>query len=104
LLAAIMLGALALRLTDRHTWYWIDEGLSLGISDRSPAAIWRVLRQDGSPPLYYLILSGWTRVFGASPAATHLLSTIFALGCIPAALLVTWRAARNERAAWIAAA
>ncbi len=103
LLAAILLVALGLRLLDRSTWYWIDEGLSIGISDRSPLGIWRVLRQDGSPPLYYTLLSGWTQVFGQSPGATHALSMIFALACIPVALVATWRATSNERAGWIAA-
>ena len=36
--------------------FWIDEGLSVGIADRPLLDIPGVLRQDGSPPLYYVLL------------------------------------------------
>ena len=36
--------------------FWIDEGLSVGIADRPLTDIPGVLRQDGSPPLYYVLL------------------------------------------------
>jgi hypothetical protein len=42
-----------------------------------------VLKQDGSPPLYYMLLGLWIRAFGDGERATHLLSVIFALACIP---------------------
>src|SRR3954464_12829729 len=36
--------------------FWIDEGLSVGIADRPLSAIPHALREDGSPPLYYVLL------------------------------------------------
>src|SRR5215216_3967520 len=46
--------------------------------DEPPAGAGRVLRavllSDTSPPLYYLLLNGWTRLFGTSDAALRLFS------------------------------
>jgi len=46
-----------------------------------------VLREDGSPPLYYMTLHVWMKAFGDSEEATHALSVIFATLCIPGRLL-----------------
>ncbi|HEY2200393.1 MAG TPA: glycosyltransferase family 39 protein [Solirubrobacteraceae bacterium] len=70
--------------------YWMDEGLSVGISSHSLLSIPSVLRHDGSPPLYYLMLHVWMSVFGSSESATHALSLVFALLCIPAGMWVAW--------------
>ena len=61
-----------------------------------------MLREDGSPPLYYLLLAVWTRLFGTGEQATHALSLTFALLAIPAAFWVA-DAIFGRRAAWIAA-
>ena len=45
--------------TSSSVGYWIDEGLSVGIADRPLTDIPGVLRQDGSPPLYYMLLHFW---------------------------------------------
>jgi len=94
--------SLLLRSTALHGRYWIDEGLSVGIAsfplDEIPAA----LRQDGSPPLYYLLLGVWTRLVGDGEARTHALSLLFALLSVPAAFLLA-RALFAERVAWCAA-
>jgi hypothetical protein len=70
--------------------FWIDEGVSVGIASHSLTGIPGLLRQDGSPPLYYLMLHEWIRVFGSSVAATHALSVLFALLAIPAGLWAGW--------------
>ena len=70
--------------------YWIDEGLSIGIASHDFFDIPGVLRQDGSPPLYYLLLNLWTGVFGTSEEATHALSLTFATLTIPAGLWAGW--------------
>src|SRR5436189_269824 len=48
------------------TGYWIDEGISVGISSHPLSKIPQLLREDGSPPLYYVLLHGWIRLFGTS--------------------------------------
>lgn len=70
--------------------YWIDEGLSVGIASHGFFDIPGVLRQDGSPPLYYMLLSLWTGVFGTSEEATHGLSLVFSTLAIPAGLWAGW--------------
>ena len=70
--------------------YWIDEGLSVGIAEHGFFDIPGVLRQDGSPPLYYMLLSLWTDVFGTSEEATHALSLLFSTLSIPVALWAGW--------------
>jgi mannosyltransferase len=64
--------------------YWIDEGISVGISSHHLADIPGLLRQDGSPPLYYLLLHFWISGFGSSEHSTHLFSAICAVLCVPA--------------------
>jgi len=94
--------SLALRTQAIHARFWIDEGLSVGISSHPLLDIPGVLRQDGSPPLYYMLLSVWMDVFGSGEARTHAMSIAFALMTIPVAWL-GGRALFGDRAAWIAA-
>jgi hypothetical protein len=101
-LAGLVALSLLLRSTALHAHYWIDEGLSIGISSHPFADIPGVLRQDGSPPLYYLLLSLWMGLFGDGEAHTHALSLAFALATVPVAF-VGARALFGERAGWIAA-
>ncbi len=70
--------------------FWMDEGLSTGISSHSLTAIPGVLRHDGSPPLYYLLLHVWMSMFGMTEAATHSLSLVFGLLTIPVGLWAGW--------------
>ena len=61
-----------------------------------------VLRQDGSPPLYYVLLNLWMPLAGHSEAGTHALSLLFALLCVP----VAWWGGRllfGSRTRWMAA-
>nr|MDQ3640403.1 glycosyltransferase family 39 protein [Actinomycetota bacterium] len=86
----------------RHVWFWLDEGISVGISSHRLTMIPELLRQDGSPPLYYLLLHGWMSVLGTSEAATHVLSLLFALATVPTALWAGW-SLFGRRAGWMAA-
>ena len=45
---------------------------------------------DGSPPLYYMLLSVWIDVFGDGPADTQSLSMFIALLAIPGGLWAGW--------------
>jgi mannosyltransferase len=90
-LATAVAVSLALRVGELHTGYWIDEGIAVGIASHHLADIPGALVQDGSPPLYYLLLHGWIALFGATEAATRTLSLLFALATIPAA----WWAGRT---------
>lgn len=56
-----------------------------GVSPGSPRRVVRaVLRSDTNPPLYYLLLYGWTRVLGTGDDVLRLFSVLCALACFPA--------------------
>jgi mannosyltransferase len=101
-LLVLTLLAVALRVSELGIGFWIDEGLSVGISDRPLGDIPHALRLDGSPPLYYLLLHVWMALFGTSEEATRVMSLVFVVAMVP----VSWWAARmlfGTRAAWMAA-
>jgi mannosyltransferase len=69
---------------------WMDEAITTGISSHSLAQIPGILRHDGSPPLFYLLLHFWMQAFGDAPAATHALSLLFGLATVPLGLWAGW--------------
>jgi hypothetical protein len=84
-LPALALLSLYIRTRQLHGGFWIDEGISVGIAHAHWTSIPHLLRQDGSPPAYYMLLGLWIRLFGDSEAATHTLSLVFGIACIPLA-------------------
>jgi mannosyltransferase len=81
---ALTVASLLLRVGQVHFHYWIDEGISVGIASHPLGHLPELLREDGSPPLYYLMLHGWMQLFGRGEVATHVLSLIFAVAAVPA--------------------
>ncbi len=81
----ILLMALSAFLRTRYLsgQFWMDEGITTGISLHPLTQIPGVLRYDGNPPLYYMLLHIWMQWFGDSEAATHSLSLVFGLLTIP---------------------
>jgi mannosyltransferase len=102
LLCALLALSLFIRTRNLDAWFWIDEGLSVGIASHPFADIPGVLGQDGSPPLYYMVLNIWLDVVGRSEVETHLLSLGFALLCVPAGLWSGW-SLFGPRTGWICA-
>lgn len=101
LLALAGLSAL-LSLQDQNVSLWVDEAQSIGIASHPLAEHPELLAQDGSPPLYYVLLHGWMALFGTSAAAVRSLSLVFAVVTVP----VAWWMARSlfgSSVAWIAA-
>ena len=98
--ALLVLTALsvALRTGALDAGFWIDEAIAVGIASHDPAEIPGLLRQDGSPPLYYLLLHAWMGVAGTGEVATRSLSLLFAAAAVPAA----WWAAGGRAAAVVA--
>ena len=85
LVGSLIVLALALRVPFLGRAYWIDEGISVGISSHHLSQIPTLLTRDGSPPLFYFLLHFWMLVFGKSELATHLLPLSFSLVAIPLA-------------------
>jgi uncharacterized membrane protein len=103
-LLALVVGSAFLRSRAITAKFWIDEGLSVGIAHHPLLDIPSVLRQDSSPPLYYLALHVWMWLTGGDgEARTHALSLLFAVATVP----VGWWGARRlfgERSGWATAA
>jgi hypothetical protein len=70
--------------------FWMDEAITTGIASHPLSQIPGLLRQDGSPPLYYFLLHFWMQAFGSGEAATHALSLLFGLLTIPAGMWAGW--------------
>src|SRR3712207_4509757 len=90
----VLLGLLAvslyLRTDSLGESLWMDEGLSIGIASQPLFDIPGVLRVDGSPPLYYMLLSAWMDVIGSGPGETQGLSVLIALAAVPGGLWAGW--------------
>jgi mannosyltransferase len=90
LVGALTLISLYLRTRALGASLWMDEGLSIGIASQPFFDIPGVLRQDGSPPLYYMLLHGWMELVGNGPAETQGLSAAIALLAVPGGLWAGW--------------
>jgi len=102
-LGALVAISLLLRTTELGIGFWIDEGLSVGIADRPLHEIPLALREDGSPPLYYMLLHFWLDIAGRSEAGVRGLSLLFALLAIPAAFWACRAIWGSAKAAWFGA-
>jgi mannosyltransferase len=69
---------------------WMDEGLSIGIASQPLFDIPGVLRVDGSPPVYYMLLSVWMDLVGNGPGETQALSVAIALVGVPGGMWAGW--------------
>src|SRR5947209_5352819 len=66
-LGVLVAAGVILRFAARQA-LWLDESQSVAIA-RLPlhgpgTTLWQGLKEDGSPPLYYLLLHGWVSLFG----------------------------------------
>ena len=77
---------------------WLDEALTVDIAKRPLSQLHHLLRQDGAPPLYYVLLHFWMKVFGSSNLGVRSLSGVISVVTLP----VAWLAGRtySRRAAW----
>jgi mannosyltransferase len=85
LVAGFTLVAFLLEVPTITRSYWIDEAISIGIASHPLRDLPPLLRNDGSPPFWYLILHVWLAVFGSSPVATHILPMLTAMAVVPVA-------------------
>ena len=77
---------------------WLDEALTVDIARHPLSQLHHLLRQDGAPPLYYVLLHFWMKVFGTSDLGVRSLSGVH-LAAHPAG---GWWAARTygRQSAW----
>ena len=86
-LIAIILLALAVRLHNlTYHSLWFDEAISVHWARQTVPRILEVgfsLVEDRLPPLYYLLLKGWTGIFGFGEAAVRSLSVLLGVLLVP---------------------
>jgi mannosyltransferase len=96
----VLLAGVFLRFWTRSA-LWLDEAVSVNIARLPLGNLVDALRHDGSPPLYYLLLHFWARLFGTGNVAVRTLSGVLGLPT----LVLAWFAGRRvggNRVAWIA--
>lgn len=81
---------------------WFDEGYTAWVMSLSPWRIVQVIRHDVSPPLYYLVLWGWTQWFGHSETALRSLSALAACLAIPLVGAGAWTMTQSRKACIVA--
>jgi uncharacterized membrane protein len=71
---AALAGALFLYASARYYSIWFDESFSYGMIQHDFAEIIRRTAYDVHPPLYYVLLKGWTLLFGDVQTAIRMFS------------------------------
>jgi mannosyltransferase len=89
-LVALLAYSLYLRTDSLGESLWMDEGLSIGIASQPLFDIPGVLKVDGSPPFYYMLLSVWMDIVGNGPGETQALSVAIALVSVPGGMWAGW--------------
>ncbi|MBW3094203.1 glycosyltransferase family 39 protein [Bifidobacterium sp. 64T4] len=77
---------------------WFDEGYTIIVLDQPFDRMMALLKVDVHPPLYYLLLRGWTGIFGSSVTAMRAMSCLFC-GLTVVAMMASLRRLAGERAA-----
>src|ERR1700748_1211219 len=78
-MVGLLMAASLLRTGRRDIGYWIDEGISVGIASHGLDQIPAALHQDGSPPLYYVLLHEWIRLARTGGGGPRSLCVLVAL-------------------------
>lgn len=94
LLVAVVIGSVAIGVVGRFVTrspLWLDEALSVNIASLPLGDLTDALRQDGHPPLYYVLLHGWMELAGTGDAAVRAFSGLWGLALLP----LMWVAGRR---------
>lgn len=70
---------------------WLDEALGVNIASGPIGQLVSHLRNDGAPPLYYLLLHCWISLFGDSDFTVRALSGVFSVLGLGAAFILARR-------------
>ncbi|HZM40471.1 MAG TPA: glycosyltransferase family 39 protein [Acidimicrobiales bacterium] len=98
-LGAIVALGVVLRFVQRSP-LWLDEALSVNIARLPVNDLLDALRHDGHPPLYYLLLHYWMKLFGEGDIAVRALSGLFGVAALPLAWVAGRRLAGRSGARW----
>lgn len=82
-LGVILLAGIALRWWNlRGESLWFDEAYTAWAAEQPAGRLIEVVRVDNSPPLYYLLMRGWTSLFGNSEGSLRAPSAIAGTICL----------------------
>ena len=87
---AVLAGAVVLRFWTPSPM-WLDEALTVNIARAPLHVIPHLLRDDGAPPLYYVLLHFWMRVFGTSDLGARSLSGVIGVVTLPVVWVAGYR-------------
>lgn len=94
LVGVIVTVGIVLRFLPR-TALWLDEALSVNIASLPIGDIPDALHRDGHPPLYYVLLHFWIRLFGDSDWTVRALSGLISVLTMPFVYVAGTRLARR---------
>jgi len=80
---------------------WLDEAQTVAIARLPLGDLAEGLRHDGAPPLFYVLLHGWMRMFGDGDLSVRFLPGVFSVAALP----LVWLAGRRlggRSVAWAA--
>ncbi|MBK6770331.1 MAG: glycosyltransferase family 39 protein [Ardenticatenales bacterium] len=86
LIVALALAARLFRADAQSLWY--DEGTSAQLATRTAREIVTAAAGDIHPPLYYLLLAAWSRLFGHGVVALRALSAVLGTAQVAATLAI----------------
>ncbi len=97
--SAVLLLGVAMRIFVTSS-LWLDEALTVNIARVPLGSLAATLKVDGAPPLYYLLLHLWMKVFGEGDTAVRALPALLGILSFPLAYLAGKKAlAGDERRA-----
>src|SRR5205085_11864112 len=83
---------------------WYDEFVSTQVINRGSELLGNVARLEGNPPLYFIGLWGWAKLFGGGDTALHALSALLGTATVTAVYAASREITASRRVARIAAA
>ncbi|MBU0619327.1 glycosyltransferase family 39 protein [Patescibacteria group bacterium] len=84
------------------TSLWGDEAFTAVATMENFSRMMDVVLKDTHPPLYYLLLFPWIRIFGSSEAAIRSLSVLLYLGTLITVYFIARHLTNNKKTAWLA--
>ena len=66
-----------------HSDMWLDEALTVNIAKLPLSQLHGALKRDGAPPLYYVLLHFWMKVFGSTNLGARSLSGVLSVATVP---------------------
>ena len=82
LFSLLIIGSFYLLYHCFYTAFWYDEAYTINLVRHSFAHLWHITANDVHPPLYYVLLKGYTYIAGESVVALRIFSALPVIGCM----------------------